>query len=89
MGMWADIRFTLFLMAGGQHLLSRQVVKGRALRERAFVLHVAAELMGASLLSPADGLRLLPYMVPVVMAWRRSASATYEAWEQGTGGLRC
>ena len=84
MGMWIHIRYTLFLMAGGQLLLSQHARKTRALCEQAFVVHVVTELAGVSLLSPVDGLRLVPYVVPVVMSWRRTAG---ELWE-GTEGAK-
>ena len=89
MSLWADIRFTLFLMAGGQQLLSQQTVKTRALCEQVFVVHLFTELAGLSALPVAGGLRLLPYTVPIILSWRRNASGPEQAWENAGCAVRC
>ncbi len=89
MGWWTSVRLTLFLMAGGQDHLSRLHVRTRALCERMLVAHVVTELMGLSLLSPADGLRLFPYAVPTILTWRRQMQSPDTLWAQAACDLRC
>ncbi len=89
MGLWTSLRFQLFLMAGGQQLLSRQTMKTRALCEQIFTLHICSELIGVSLLPVAGGLRLLPYTVPIILSWRRNASGIEQAWENAGCAVQC
>ena len=50
----------------------RDLNKARASREHLFVLTVFGDLLGVPILPPYYSLRLLPYVVPSLNAWRRS-----------------
>ena len=50
----------------------RDLDKERANVERLFVLVVFGDLLGVPVLPPYHTLRLLPYVMPDVAAWRRS-----------------
>jgi hypothetical protein len=50
----------------------RDLNKERGQLERLFVLVVFGELLGIPILPPYYTLRLLPYVVPTLEAWRRS-----------------
>jgi hypothetical protein len=45
--------------------------KRRSELERLFMLMTVSELMGISLSPQANGLRMLPYLTPQIMHWRR------------------
>lgn len=66
-----NLRFTLFLMIGGQYLLSRQARCRRAALERIFMACVVMDLAGLPLVPPRGRLRLLPYLVPGILMWKR------------------
>lgn len=46
-------------------------LKRRAELERIFMLMTTGDLMGTPLSPPLDVLRLLPFMVPQILYWRR------------------
>jgi len=46
-------------------------LKRRAELERMFMLMTTGYLIGTPISPPSDGLRLLPYLVPQIMYWRR------------------
>jgi hypothetical protein len=47
------------------------VQKRRSELERLFMLMTVSDLMGISLSPQTNGLRMLPYMTPQIMYWRR------------------
>jgi hypothetical protein len=49
--------------------------------ERIFILMTAGDLMGISLSPPPNGLRLLPFLVPQIMHWRRRLALWDEEME--------
>lgn len=59
------------------HTLKRQ-----AEQERIFILMTAGDLMGISLSPPPNGLRLLPFLVPQIMYWRRRLALWDEELEE-------
>jgi hypothetical protein len=50
----------------------------RAELERLFMLMTVSELMGVPLSPPPGGLRLLPFLVPQILYWRRR----YALWDE-------
>lgn len=88
MSWWSRLQCTLFLMAGGQHILSMQQVKTREEMEHIWGVHLATEFAGLSLLALPDGLRLLPYAVPIILSWKRKLSLIDKLAREG-GGMRC
>lgn len=66
-----NLRFTLFLMIGGQYLLSRQARRRQAALERIFMACMVMDLAGIPLVPPGGTLRLLPYLVPGILMWKR------------------
>jgi hypothetical protein len=55
--------------------------KRQAELERIFILMTAGDLMGVSLSPPPNGLRLLPFLVPQIMYWRRRLALRDEELE--------
>lgn len=51
--------------------MSPHQLKRRAELERLFMLMTVSELMGVPLSPPPNGLRLLPFLVPQTLYWRR------------------
>lgn len=55
--------------------------KRRAELERLFMLMTVSELMGVPLSPPPNGLRLLPFLVPQILYWRRRRALWDEEME--------
>ncbi len=64
------LRDILYGMALYDWVLELQKARGEV--ERAFTLIVFGDLLGIPILTPYYTMRLLPYMVPRIEAWRRS-----------------
>ena len=86
---WSRLQCTLFLMAGGQQILSMQQVKTREALEHIWAFHLATEFAGLSLLALPDGLRLLPFVVPVILTWKRGRLDPLEQMAREGGGMKC
>lgn len=67
-------------------VLAPYALKRRAELERIFMLLVEGHLIGLPFLPPFSGLRLLPYLVPQILYWRRRLALWDEALE--TADLR-
>ncbi len=69
-----DVARTLGQMLYGMTVYDwvRELQKERGQVERLFTLMVFGELLGIPVLPPYYALRLLPFVVPNVDAWRRS-----------------
>lgn len=53
------------------HEMTRHAVRTRASMEHLFILITMGDLLGIPILPPYYSLRLLPYVVPQVAAWKR------------------
>ncbi len=52
-------------------VMTPHMLKRRAELERLFMLMTTSDLMGISLSPSPNGLRLLPFLVPQILYWRR------------------
>ena len=67
---WADtLGDVLYGMA--LHDMVRNVQRGRGSMEHLFILITMGDLVGVPILPPYYSLRLLPYVVPEIAAWKR------------------
>lgn len=69
-----QFRRTLYLMAGFEQLLGEQSLRTRAEMERLFVLALSSDAAGLPMLPAEQVVRLLPYLVPQILIWRRMAT---------------
>jgi hypothetical protein len=53
------------------HDMSRYALRTRASMEHLFILITMGDLLGVPILPPYYSLRLLPYVVPQISAWKR------------------
>jgi hypothetical protein len=53
------------------HDMVRNVQRSRASMEHLFILITMGDLVGVPILPPYYSLRLLPYVVPEITAWKR------------------
>ena len=53
------------------HDMSRYALRTRASMEHLFILITMGDLLGVPILPPYYSLRLLPYVVPEINAWKR------------------
>ncbi len=89
MSWWQRFQFTLFLMAGGQQMINEYRLQVRNQLEDIWAAHLGTEMLGLSLLAVPDGLRLLPYVVPIILTWKRGPATIIERMAREGGGLRC
>jgi hypothetical protein len=66
---WQAIRETIYGMAA--HDMSRAALRTRASMEHLFILITMGDLLGIPILPPYYSLRLLPYVVPQIVTWKR------------------
>lgn len=64
-------------------VLAPHLLKRRQELERLFMLVTTGDLMGASLMPPLNRLRLLPFMVPQILYWRRRLAL----WDEELEGV--
>jgi len=69
-GLWSGFKETIYGMSA--HDMSRAALRTRASMEHLFILITMGDLLGIPILPPYYGLRLLPFVVPQVEAWKRS-----------------
>ena len=69
----AGLRHALreFIYGMGGYEFGRQAVEMRTALETVFMVSVVGDMIGLPVLPPYYSLRLLPYVVPDVAAWRR------------------
>ena len=63
------VREVMYGMAS--HDMSRYALRTRASMEHLFILITMGDLLGVPILPPYYSLRLLPYVVPEINAWKR------------------
>ncbi len=89
MSWWSRLQCTLFLMAGGHQILSQQHLKTREALEQMWSFHLATEMAGLSLLALPDGLKLLPFVVPIILTWKRGQLDPLTRMARESGGMKC
>lgn len=68
-GLWAALREFLYGMTG--HEFARQSVAMRANLETIFMVTCVGDMIGLPVIPPYYSLRLLPFVVPDIVTWKR------------------
>jgi hypothetical protein len=63
------------------HEFARHALEMRHQMEAVFMVVTMGDLIGVPVLPPIYSLRLLPYVVPQVAAWKRQMARRKEFWE--------
>lgn len=71
-----------FLYGLTGHEFARHAVELRHELESVFMIVTFGDLIGVPVLPPIYSLRLLPYVVPEVAAWKRHLARRREFWEK-------
>lgn len=77
---WTVTKHFLYGMTG--HEFARHAVAMRHELEAVFMVVTLGDLIGVPILPPIYSLRLLPYVVPEVAAWKRHMARRKEFWEK-------
>ena len=77
---WAAVRQFMYGLTG--HEFARHAVEMRHELEAVFMVVTLGDLIGVPILPPVYSLRLLPYVVPEVAAWKRKMVRRKEFWEK-------
>ena len=77
---WAAVRLFMYGLTG--HEFARHALEMRHELEAVFMVVTMGDLIGVPVLPPIYSLRLLPYVVPEVAAWKRSMARRKEFWEK-------
>jgi hypothetical protein len=77
---WEAIRQFLYGMTG--HEFARHAIEMRHEMETIFMVVTLGDLIGVPILPPIYSLRLLPYVVPELAAWKRHMARRKEFWEK-------
>jgi hypothetical protein len=77
---WAAVKQFMYGMTG--HEFARHAVEMRHELEAVFMVVTLGDLVGVPILPPIYGLRLLPYVVPEISAWKRHMARRKEFWEK-------
>jgi len=64
------------------HEFTRHALEMRHELETVFMVITLGDLIGVPVLPPIYSLRLLPYVVPEVAAWKRQMARRKEFWEK-------
>ena len=79
-GLQAAISQFLYGMTGYE--FARHAVEMRHELEAVFMVVTMGDLIGVPVLPPIYSLRLLPYVVPEIQAWKRHMVRRKEFWEK-------
>lgn len=77
---WGAFREFLYGVTGYE--FSRHAVQMRAEMETVFMLVTMGDLIGVPVMPPYYSLRLVPYAVPLVAAWKRRALRMRDFWDK-------
>lgn len=77
---WDAIKKFMFGLTGYE--FARHALEMRREMEGVFVVLTMGDLVGVPILPPIYTLRLLPYLVPEVAAWKRRMARRKEFWER-------
>jgi len=76
---WEVLRQFMYGLTG--HEFARHALEMRRDRESIFMLITIGDLIGVPVLPPVYSLRLLPYVLPQISAWKRQMARPKELWE--------
>lgn len=79
-GAWAAVKRFLYGLTGYE--FARHALEMRHEMEAIFMVVTLGDLIGVPVLPPIYSLRLLPYAVPEIAAWKRHLARHKEFWEK-------
>ncbi len=77
---WDAVKQFMYGLTG--HEFARHAVEMRHEMEAVFMVVTMGDLIGVPVLPPIYSLRLLPYVVPEIAAWKRHMARRKEFWEK-------
>jgi hypothetical protein len=77
---WEAVKQFVYGLTGYE--FARHAVEMRHQMETVFMVVTMGDLIGVPVLPPIYSLRLLPYVVPEVAAWKRTMARRREFWEK-------
>jgi hypothetical protein len=80
---WRTYLHDFFFGMTTSWVMAPVMLKRRTELERVFMLMTTSDLMGIPLSPPPSGLRLLPFLVPQILYWRRRLAL----WDDELEGL--
>lgn len=83
---WAALREFIYGLTGYE--FARHALEMRRELESIFMVVTMGDLIGVPVLPPIYSLRLLPYLVPGIAAWKRQMARPREFWEKEEYDLR-
>jgi hypothetical protein len=83
-GRWAGFREAVsrFMYGMTGYEFARHAVEMRHQMEAVFMVVTMGDLIGVPVLPPVYSLRLLPYVVPEIAAWKRHMARSRDFWEK-------
>ena len=77
---WQAVKDFIYGMTGYQFLHHAREMKHES--ESLFLLVTLGDLVGVPIMPPVYSLRLLPYIAPRIVAWKRQLARRKEFWEK-------
>ena len=77
---WQAVKDFIYGMTGYQFVHHAREMKQES--ESLFLLVTLGDLVGVPIMPPVYTLRLLPYLVPNIVAWKRQLARRKEFWEK-------
>ena len=77
---WDVIKKFMFGLTGYE--FARHAVEMRHQMESVFIVVTMGDMIGIPILPPIHSLRLLPYVMPKIAAWKREMARHKDFWER-------
>jgi hypothetical protein len=77
---WRALKDCMYGLTGRQFV--RHALEMKQETEALFLLATVGDLAGVPIMPPIYSLRLLPYLVPEIAAWKRQVARPKEFWEK-------
>jgi len=77
---WAALKDFFYGLTGYEFV--RHALEMRREAESIFMIVTMGDLLGVPVLPPVYSLRLVPYVVPDIVAWKRRMAIRREFWEK-------
>lgn len=77
---WEAVKHFVYGLTGYE--FARHALEMRRQMEALFVVITMGDMIGVPILTPVYSLRLLPYIVPAIAAWKRQLARRKEFWER-------
>lgn len=77
---WQAVKDFIYGMTGYQFAHHARQMKHES--ESLFLLVTLGDLVGIPIMPPVYSLRLLPYVAPKILAWKRRLARSKEFWEK-------